>query len=375
MRRSPILPAASMCLAVLFVTAGFSGPAASGATRTGSSIPIGFRAQSLSWVSPTRGWILGTAPCASSTCTTVVGTSDGGGTWTTLGSMSAPLMLETDAGVTEIRFADDLHGWAFGPALWATRDGGATWKKQRLPGGGHRVLALAGDADAVYSVVSPCRINHVCHEPATLWRTTAGGGTWTQVPVTLPVSSYAALAVRGAVAYAAVQSGELDPDVLDVTVDGQTWSARPDPCDKSNNEFLTDVAPVSDTKVAILCVANIGFSQAEKRVLRSNDTGQTTSPAGSPPRDGITSELAAAPNGTLAVTSWGAAGSWIYRNAGGQTWTTSESLNDFGQGWNDVAFTTNEVGFVVHGPAAVYPGNRPGELWKTQDGGLTWFRV
>jgi photosystem II stability/assembly factor-like uncharacterized protein len=379
MRRPTIATVASMCLATLVLTVAFAGSAAFGAGSAGRAIPSAFRAQSLSWVTPTRGWMLGAAPCASSstssTCTTVIGTTDGGGTWKALGTINAPLMLETDAGVTEIRFADDLHGWAFGPALWATGDGGATWKRHRPPGAGRRVLALAGDVDAVYSVVSPCRINHVCHDPATLWRTTAGSGAWTQVPVTLPASTDAALAVRGLIAYAVVQSGELDPDVLEVTVDGQTWSSRPDPCVKTDNEFLTDVAPVSDTKVALLCVANIGFSQAEKRVLRSNDTGQTTSSTGSIPRDGITSWLAAAPNGTLTVTSWGAAGSWIYRNASGKTWTTPVSLNDLGQGWNDVVFTTNTVGFVVHGPAAVYPGNRPGELWSTTDGGLTWAPV
>jgi photosystem II stability/assembly factor-like uncharacterized protein len=373
MRRPTIITAASACLAVLLLTVAFAGSAAFGVGSAHRGVPTDFRAQSLSWVSTQRGWMLGVAPCASSDrCTTVVGTIDGGGTWNTLGTMKAPLRVEVGTGVTEVRFADDMHGWAFGPALWATRDGGLTWKRQVPPGGANRVLALAGDPDAVYAVVTPCRINHECHAPATLWRTTAGGATWTQVPVTLPVSIDAALAVHGVVAYAAVQSEELDPDVLVATVDGQTWSSRPDPCVKTNDEFLTDVAPISDTKVALLCVANIGFSQAEKRVLRSNDTGQTTSSAGTLPWEGITSSLAAAPNGTLTVSSWGNAGSWIYRNAGGQSWAASVSLNDFGMGWNDIVFTTNEVGFAIYGPAGVWPYDRVGVLWETQDGGVTW---
>jgi hypothetical protein len=37
--------------------------------------------------------------------------------------------------------------------------------------------------------------------------------------------------------------------------------------------------------------------------------------------------------------------------------------------------TTNKVGFVVYGPAGVWPYNRVGELWKTQDGGVTWAPV
>src|SRR6266852_3008203 len=76
------------------------------------------------------------------------GTTAGGGAWNTLGTLRAPLSLEKASGVTEIRFADDLHGWAFEPALWATTDGGATWTKQTPPGG-RPVVALAGDAYAV----------------------------------------------------------------------------------------------------------------------------------------------------------------------------------------------------------------------------------
>ena len=139
-------------------------------------------------------------------------------------------------------------------------------------------------------------------------------------------------------------------------------------------QSLSGVAPISDTRVALLCVGNPRRGQADKRVLRSNDTGQTTSPAGSTPRDGTTSELAAAPNGTLAVASYSGA-SWIYRNGGGQTWTTQENLSDGGTGWNDLLFTTNQVGFVIHGPATCCGGHGLGELWETEDGGLTWTPV
>src|SRR5207237_1105054 len=83
---------------------------------------------------------------------TVDGTTNGGGSWSTLGTLGAPIANDDPSGVTEIRFADALHGYAFLPSLWATVDGGATWTSQTLPGGSNRVLALAGDADAVYAV-------------------------------------------------------------------------------------------------------------------------------------------------------------------------------------------------------------------------------
>src|SRR5438270_193351 len=83
---------------------------------------------------------------------------------------------------------------------------------------------LAGDADAVYAVVSPCTFGRTCTLPATLWRTTPGQGSWIQVSVTLPAFEafdFAVLAVHGVVAYLAIPAylvGPPEPDVLDVTV-------------------------------------------------------------------------------------------------------------------------------------------------------------
>src|SRR2546421_8483175 len=113
-RRTAKLFATSMCLAVLLTVAA-SGSAAFGQHSRNASrplaVPTGFRAQSLSWVSPEHGWMLGSGPCGQTTCTTVVRTTDGGSTWRKLGTLGAPLTLEEATGVTEVRFADDLHGW------------------------------------------------------------------------------------------------------------------------------------------------------------------------------------------------------------------------------------------------------------------------
>jgi photosystem II stability/assembly factor-like uncharacterized protein len=364
MRRAPIVAV----LAAVLVSVVPSGAFAN--SHGQSEVPDGFHAQSMSWTSPEKGWMLGVAPCGQQMCTTVLGTGDGGGTWNTLGTVRAPLTTEETTGVTAVRFADDLHGWAFDPALWATADGGVSWKRQFPPGGGHVVLAIAGDSEAVYAVVSPCRLNHPCGQAVSLWRTTVETESWTQIPITLPAATTAALAVHGVVAYLVAPVFSFD-GVLEVTTDGQQWSSRPNPCVAAHDETLSDVAPVSDTDVALLCVGNPGFGKAEKRVLRSGDTGQTTRPAGTTPINGITSRLAAAPNGTLMVSS-SSDGSWLYRNAGGRTWTTSVSDGDGGQGWNDLVFTTNRVGFVIHGPWAFCCGGGPGELWQTTDGGITW---
>jgi hypothetical protein len=371
--------AASLSVLALVSLVSLASPGSSFASTGFGATPAGFRAQSISFVSPKLGWMLGAAPCGGLTCATVVHTTNGGATWSQVGTVGAPITFERESGVTEIRFADDLHGWAFEPGMWSTSDGGVRWTREAPPGDGRLVLGLAADSQVVYAVVSTCRLNRECDAPATLWQTTPGQGSWTQAPVTLPVFTgfdLATLSLHGTVAYLAVPAGlfanpSVEPDVLDVTLDGQTWTSQPDPCDPSNGETLTSLVAITDAKVALLCQGNIGFGKAEKRILRSSDNAQTTHDAGTLSLWGITSQLAGRPDGTIAVSSY-SIGSWIYLNTGGQSWTTSADLGDGGQGWNDILYVTDTVGFVVHGPAACCGDHGPGELWVTLDGGVTW---
>jgi photosystem II stability/assembly factor-like uncharacterized protein len=354
-------------------------PAAAAPASRGSILPAGFRAQAISFATPQLGWILGVQTCGNAKCTNVLHTTNGGDTWTRVGRIHAPLSYDKVDGVTEVRFADDLHGWAFGPSLWSTSDGGATWTKEAIPGGGNLVPELAAGSDAVYALVSPCKLNQApgsC-DPATLWTTTVGAEAWTKTDARLRaglVTNAARLAVRGPVAYLVVPT-EVAPDVIRVTTNGVHWAARPDPCSKAEDEELVEVTPISDSGVAFLCVGDPGFGHSTKRVFRSLDTGRTSSTFGAIPREGIVSQMTATPNGRLVMTSWGAPGSWIYRSNGGGPWTTPLALEDQGTGWNDVVMTTKLRGFVVHGPAALFPGNRPGQLGETRDGGVTWTPV
>jgi hypothetical protein len=136
---------------------------------------------------------------------------------------------------------------------------------------------------------------------------------------------------------------------------------------------LADVAPTSRHDVALLCVGSVGFSKATKTVFRSGDGARTTTPAGITPEWGIQSDLAATGQGTLAVAST-SSGSWIYLNdTGADVWTTSVEEGDGGAGWNDLTFTTEDVGWAVYAPAAGFPGT--GTLLTTSDGGRTWSPV
>ncbi len=255
-------------------------------------MPAGFRAQSTAWPTPAVGFVLGTAPCAAGSCTAVVATRNGGRTWSAVGAPAAPLAQPGGAGVTAIRFNDPLHGWAFGPSLYATDDGGHSWHAQGLPGGGHQVLALAADHDATYLAVTPCVLGtpqYECPLPSTLWRAEPAGRTWRSAPVELPATYGVALSVRGAAAYVIGSREAPAADVFAATTDGITWTTRPSPCDRAEDQALTAVAAADHGRVTALCVGDPGFSKAVKHVFRSADTGHTWVDAGTTPLPGIAS--------------------------------------------------------------------------------------
>jgi photosystem II stability/assembly factor-like uncharacterized protein len=372
--------AASVALGAALI----AGPAAAGATReqagpeSPAAVPDGFRAQSVTWVTPGLGWLLGTATCeGGEPCTPVLRTRDGGRTWSAAGDVGAPLAPPGEPGVADVDFAGPLRGWAFGPSLHTTADGGRTWREAPLPGGGQRVLDLVAGPATVYAVVSPCAIGEPpweCTEPPTLWRAPAtpfGPARWRPVDVDLPVGAEAELAQWGRTAYVVGQLPPPTPDAFYATTDGVRWSERPSPCDKEGNgEVLVDVAPTSPSDVALLCVGSAGFSRAAKTAYRSTDAARTTTSAGTAPELGILTELAATRSGTLAMAST-SSGSWIYLDdTGGTDWSTPVAEGDGGAGWNDLSFTTDRVGWVVYAPANWFPGT--GTLMRTGDGGRTW---
>jgi photosystem II stability/assembly factor-like uncharacterized protein len=101
----------------------------------GTPVAAGFAPRSVTFVSPSDGFVLGAVPCASGSCVAIARTANAGRTWsmipapaTTL-SVPSPDGAPSAAGVSTIRFADPSNGWVFGPELWSTHDGGTTWAR------------------------------------------------------------------------------------------------------------------------------------------------------------------------------------------------------------------------------------------------------
>jgi photosystem II stability/assembly factor-like uncharacterized protein len=318
--------------------------------------------------------VLGTAPCGTTTCSEVLGTIDGGTSWSVLGVVGAPIAKLSSArrpGITEIRFATPEVGWAFGPELFRTTDGGETFESIPVPGGGKQVLDLAANSTEAFAVVSACRFDSFCHAPLTFWRTTdVTGDSWTRIALNLPANNSADVAVYGQSVYVVEPPGEHLENELYASTDGLHFSPRPVPCDTSEGVALVQALPTSATDVYFVCVGAEGFNLAEKTVYRSTDTGTTDKSTGTLNPNGVQSELAVSPSGNLALAST-SDGSFMYVNDNhATTWTMVIGIPDGGAGWNDVVYTTDREAWVVYAPA---DSNADiGELFVTHDGGHHW---
>jgi photosystem II stability/assembly factor-like uncharacterized protein len=251
-------------------------------------VPTGFRAQSATFVSTDQGWVLGTAPCTKSPCTSVVRTSNDGESWVGIPAPTDELFdsqsgSTAPSGVNEIRFADNLNGWVYGPDLWSTHNGGATWVRITSGPGADRVVDLETSGGFVYVVTAACTGQAtVC--PGELWRS---ADTTRAFKVVARLSLGAEdgdagpiLAVHDSTGYLVTTTtssagGSL---ALLVTTNGTTWVSEPNPCPAQIDEFT--VAPIDTVRAAMLCSGEGAAGSSTKEVLATSDGGQTWVPEG-----------------------------------------------------------------------------------------------
>ncbi|MFL5860305.1 MAG: WD40/YVTN/BNR-like repeat-containing protein [Solirubrobacteraceae bacterium] len=127
-------------------------------------VPPGFGAESFTAINPNVWWLLGSAPCSSPPCTSVLRTDDAGRSF-----VGTPAPRTTQ--VSQLRFANAADGFAFGRQLWVTHDAGAHWHQVRLGGTVTEVAAANGFA---YALV---RYGH--RGFGRLERSPLGADTWT----------------------------------------------------------------------------------------------------------------------------------------------------------------------------------------------------
>ena len=352
-------------------------PAAASASPTARTpvgpVPAGFAATSVTWVSPDEAFVLGTAPCVHAPCTSLLRTLNRGASWVGLPAPAEPVgepALGRAPAVWGIRFATPEHGFVFGDGLWETTDGGAQWTLDTTPAGS--ILSLALVQGQVLALNALCTPDAGCQH-GVLMRRPLDGGTWTGVAKANAadlIDPDDLIATQAGVA--AVLDGR---DVLVTGDGGLTYTANPIPCTPQSGG--PSVAVTSATGLAMLCTDGAYTGHTIKQVYVSDDDGAHWTLAGAPSPDGDGGTIAATTTGQLAIATASAASWLLHSGNAGASWQIVNEEGDGGVGWADLGFTTAADGVVVHGPAVDdgNAGQRPGQLFLTDDAGATWYQV
>lgn len=338
-------------------------------------VPAGFQPQSVTFVGSHTGAALGQiGPPCTGNCVALAGTSNYGQSWYAISGppASAPA---GDTGVSQVRFLDKNNGWAFGPELYATHNGGQSWTKITVPGFG-RVIDLATISNRAFAVLATCpglgadyaagcTSYALISAPASSnsWTTVSGAsGTGTVVPGGLQLTKQQGFLIA---------SGAL----LTGPVTGGAWhqvqvAASGPPCVTSlaglSGPWL--LAPGS-AGLYLVCREHAGPT-APVALYSSLDGGQSwvnlgliPAKLGAFPAAGGPASLAIAPGGALVLaTSTG-----IFYSAGLKAWQVAVVTGGLpAGGFSFVGMTTTSEGVAVPASGLEH------EIFVTTDGGRGW---
>lgn len=331
--------------------------------------------QDLTWVSETHGWALvGHDECIHRCSEKVLTTTDGANSWSRVGTIP---WVPSCAGAcaSSIRFANSTYGYAYGPDLFMSADGGRSWTLQ--PGPAVVGLEIAGS-----DVIRASATGFGCPGPCNLAVEEApiGSSSWTTLySVPRQGSSRVQLVRQGPddIYLADFQNpaggAQDEQTTLFISHDGgATWTARLDPCGYSGtveNDSIA-IAAAPGQVVAALCIVRTGLEP--DFVALSTDGGVSFARSNALPE-----------NVAFQVLGATSATSIFVGTAPGYGAPTLEATGDGGLEWTQVArdastspakyvasrgflgFETTSVGRWLGGPNDIY---------TTVDGGLTWTR-
>jgi photosystem II stability/assembly factor-like uncharacterized protein len=349
------------------------------APKAAAPVPGNFRPSSVTFIGTQTGWVIGQAGtpgnCATQYCTSVARTDDAGKTWT---GVPAPVTGQADGatGVSQVRFLNGADGWAFGPQLYATHDGGRTWA--HVVTDGLRVTDLETVDGRAFALFASCTGSGPAFAADcasyTLYSSPASADDWTPVgPATSGLAGAASSMVltetRG---YLLAPDGLLYSGPVNGPVNGSApWQPVAHvPCpvgqplaDGQPTGALLAAASTANLVVACASSSAPGTQQA-KQVFTSDNGGVTWQNAGAAPSLGLATSVAATPDGTYVL----ATGQGLdVRPAGSGTWQAA-TLNGPAPagGFGYVGMTTDAQGIALPADPKV------GTVWFTFDGGMTW---
>jgi hypothetical protein len=377
-----------------------SGPATEGPSTPGY-LPPDFQPYSVTWDSLSSGWIMGPAGtpghCGaqqdSAICTSVARTSDGGVTWH---GLPAPPVggPEGLTGVTGLRFLNGSDGWAFGPELWATNDGGEHWHQVNT--GNASVTDLETVNGRAYALFGQCGTaggNKIADcSSYTLETVTAGSDAWAPVagvPAGLTTGGTAAgsavVALGGGTGPRPAPRDLAAPDgtLYAGPLDGGAWHrvaalpCNPGPAASSGlpRQLMLapdGIVPGGHARLAVVCAVP---SPGSTVVYQSNDAGahwteQTGVGSAGTSLIGEPQSLTTRTDGTLILATEGstsAPGGIYLLTPGAAKWQAATLSGPLpGPGFSYVGMTTTGQGVALSGDPGLH------EIWMTTDGGQTW---
>jgi photosystem II stability/assembly factor-like uncharacterized protein len=309
--------------------------------------------------------------CGPAPCTVVAGTRSYGQRWTEIGAPPAGPPAGS-SGVSQIRFADQQDGWAFGPQLYATHNGGVRWTKVTSVGGpvvdlstvSGRVLAVgaAGCNGTVASYTAGCT-------SFTLYRAAATGGTWHTVtgglglvtPGALQLTARYGYLLAGSHLWAGSVGGAWRPVVI-----SPASPVTPACLTSAAGRGLIAPTPASSPRggtLYLICELTAGQRLG---VYASGDGGRTWQAIGTQglPATATANSLAVSPAGPLVL----ATSAGIYFSADARTWRRAAVVPQVTGGFGFAGMTTADSG------VAVPVNSRLHEVFVTRDGGRSWRR-
>ncbi len=269
-----------------------------------------------------------------------------------------------------MRFANAEDGWVFGPDLWATHDGGATWHQVTLgagasgPGFVNDVEAAGGDVQAAVGDGGGAGID--------LEASSVSSDAWHLSPTVVP---YGAGPVAQATITLAASAGWVVEDDRTVIggarLEGGAWRTWQPPC--VTGDGPATIAAATTTQLAAVCdEGEYSNGPPHVRVYISVDGGShfVATPA-QPPLS--SSQGAANPSPGVVVTDapLSAGTQLVATFNGGRTWSTVYQASTGGSISSDLGFTTPTQGVIIVRDTAAGTG----QLLMTFDGGHHWAPV
>jgi hypothetical protein len=348
-------------------------------------VPGNFRPTSATFVGAGTGWVIGQAStpghCATAFCTSLARTDNAGKTWSGFG---APLTGAPDGstGVSQVRFLNTEDGWAFGPELFFTGNGGRSWAHVNT--NGLRVTDLETVGDRVFAVFASCTGGGASFGSActsfTLYSSPASASAWAPVGASTTGLSNGAADEAASLVLTGGRGFLLAPNraLYAGPVDGSgAWtlvnSISPDcpvgPAQLDGQPAGVLLTAVSARELILACTSgSAGASDAsatqKKLIFSSPNGGASWLPMATAPRAGIAYSVAASPSATVVLaTNQGI----DVLPVGAIVWQTA-TLNAAGPagGFGYVGMTTDSQGIAL----PVNPAS--GTVWFTYDGGKSW---